>query len=307
MPILFSPASRTNTIPLICLYGLSGTGKTMSSLLIARGLVGEVGKIAMIDTESGRGSLYADVIPGGYDTASLEPPFTAQRYVEAITQAEQAKYGVVVVDSVSHEWEGQGGVLDQASAEEARTGKKGLHIWTKPKMNHQKLILKLLQAKVPIICCLRAKYKSRQVGKGKDAEIVRDDYASPIQDENFIYESTAHAEILQDHTLRLTKCSHPDLRACFDNNPPTVETGAKIAHWARGGESDIMTNVSKPSLEKVAEDVASLGLAAFRRHWQSLTPMEQRALEPIKDKLKEQATEVDASRSTAEETIPNSA
>ena len=83
-------ATRTGVKPLIGFYGESGTGKTYSALLLARGLVGTAGRIVMIDTESGRGSLYADVLPGGYDVLELRQPFSPAAYVEAINAVEQS-------------------------------------------------------------------------------------------------------------------------------------------------------------------------------------------------------------------------
>lgn len=283
MTFQFRPAVREDTKPLIALYGQSGSGKTMSSLLLARGLVGPTGRIAMIDTEAGRGSLYADVIPGGYDVLQLEGPFTSERYIEAITSAEQSGVDCLVIDSTSHEWEGIGGVLDQAEAIADRTGKPGLHCWKKPKMGHQKLVLKLLGSPLPIILCLRAKFKSRQVKHNGKTVIVKDDYPSPIQAEDFIYEMTAHAEIRHDHTINLTKCSHPELRGCFpDGKLITVATGEAIAEWA-GGTSpplDVMKLLAD------ARQAASKGREAFQKHWKNLGQPERGVVNGIMDELK---------------------
>ena len=231
-------ATRVGVTPLIGLYSESGCGKTYSSLLLARGLAGPDGKIVMLDTESGRGSLYADVIPGGYDVVDLEAPYNPGRYREAIDFARSQKPAVIIVDSMSHEWEGVGGVLDMAGENEARSGKPGLHNWKTPKMEHTKLMLELLRCNVPMVCCIRAKYKSRQIkdDKGRTA-IVKDDHTSPIQSEDFIFEMTAHAEIMQDHSVHVTKCSHPDLRACFPvkGKPITVEHGEALAAWCAAG------------------------------------------------------------------------
>lgn len=238
MSFTFRPAERADSKVLLGLYGLSGTGKTMSSLLVARGLVGPKGRVAMIDTESGRGGRYADVIPGGYDRTDLGEPFSPQRYIEAIAAAEKAGYGALVIDSLSHAWEGIGGVLAMAGDNEARTGKPGLHCWKEPKLQHQRMLLKLLQTDMHIILTLRAKHKSRQVRNpqtGKQ-EIVKDDEATPIQEEGFIYELSEHAEVLADHTIRLTKNSHPEIGKCFPRGRPlSVETGEALAEWARGG------------------------------------------------------------------------
>lgn len=209
----------------------------MSALLVARGLVGPSGDIHMIDTESRRGSLYADVIPGGYSVLDLEPPFTPARYVEAMGAVIAAGAKVIVVDSMSHEWEGIGGVLDMASENEDRTKKSGLHNWKQPKFEHAKLVQFLLRCPVPLVVCVRAKYKSRQK---KDANgktiIVKDEVTSPIQAEDFIFELTAHAEVLPDHSINLTKCSHPELRKCFpEGKPLAIEHGEMIQKWCVAG------------------------------------------------------------------------
>lgn len=239
MTMQLRPATRKSSNPLIGLYGESGCGKTYSGLMLARGMVGPSGKIAMIDTESGRGELYSDVIPGGYDVLPLGEPFSPARYVEAVKAVEAAGANICLIDSASHEWEGIGGVLDMAHDIEERTGKPGLHCWKQPKLDHAKFMLKMLSAGIPIIVCLRAHYKSRQVKDGGRTVIVKDDYTSPIQSEAFIYEMTAHAEILHDHSIRLTKCSHPDLRKCFpERGPITVQHGEAIARWCAAGAKD---------------------------------------------------------------------
>jgi hypothetical protein len=246
-------ATRQGVIPLVGLYAESGCGKTMSALLLARGLVGASGDIHMIDTESRRGSLYADVIPGGYSVLDLEPPFTPERYIEA-TQAviaEGAK--VIVVDSMSHEWEGMGGVLDMAGENEDRTKKSGLHNWKQPKFEHAKLVQFLLRCPVPLVVCIRAKYKTRQKKINGETKIVKDDVTSPIQADDFIFEMTAHAEILPDHSINLTKCSHPDLRKCFpESGPIAIQHGEMIAKWCAAGASGAAVkkaSVPTPSLE----------------------------------------------------------
>jgi len=240
-------ATRQGVRPLIGLFSESGCGKTYSSLLLARGFVGPQGKIALIDTESGRGELYADVLPGGYDVLPLDPPFTPARYVEALQTVAAAGYAIAIIDSASHEWEGQGGVLDMAGENESRSGRAGLHNWKQPKMEHGKFLLGMLQSPLPLIVCLRAKYKTRQ-GKderGKTA-IIKDEFTSPIQSEDFIFEMTVHGEIMGDHSLRLTKCSHPALRECFPSGKPiAVEHGERLAKWCAAPHSAPIAAPSK--------------------------------------------------------------
>jgi hypothetical protein len=207
--------------------------------LLARGFAGKDGHICMIDSESGRGSLYADVLPGGYKTLELTAPFSPARYIEAIDAVEKSGAVIGIIDSASHEWEGISGVLDMATKNEEQSGKPGLHNWRKPKMEHAKFMLRMLQSSIPWIVCLRAKYKSRQIknDRGK-TEIVKDDHTSPISAEDFIYEMTCHFEVMPDHTIHLTKASHPTLGECFPadyKEPVSIKTGEAIAAWAAGG------------------------------------------------------------------------
>ncbi len=276
-----SKATRTGVKPLVGVYAESGCGKTMSAMLLARGLVGKDGKIVMIDTESGRGSLYADVIPGGYDVLQLREPFAPQRYIEAIKAVESSGAGVGVLDSGSHEWEGIGGVLDMAGMNEQGSGSKGLNNWRIPKMEHQKFMLVLLQSPIPWIVCLRAKFKTRmhKAQNGK-TEVAKDEHTTPIQAEDFIFEMTVHGEIMPDHTFRLTKCSHPALRQAMPNNElTTIEHGQRLAAWCAspGGPGTQMpkTNGKGALLSKLREMTESIhgwkaGMTAA--DWQTLKP-----------------------------------
>lgn len=239
------PATRQGVKPLIGLYSESGCGKTYSSLLLARGFVGPKGKIVMIDTESGRGSLYADVLPGGYDVMEIREPFSPARYSEAMQVAESAGAQILVVDSQSHSWEGVGGVLDMAAEKESSSGKSGLHNWKGPKLEHQKMMLRLLQCRLPVVCCLRAKFKTRQIKENGKTAIVKDDFTTPLQADDFIFEMTCHGEIMPDHSFRLTKCSHPELRKCFpDKGPIEIRHGELLAAWCNQGATIKPTNGS---------------------------------------------------------------
>lgn len=265
-------ATRVGIRPLIVLYSESGCGKTYSALLIARGMAGPSGKVAMIDSESGRGRLYADVAElGGYQVGELES-FSPADYIGAIDHVESTDAVVGICDSGSHEWEGIGGVLDMAAANESSSGRAGLHNWRIPKMEHQKFVQRLLRAKIPWIVCLRAKYKTRQ---GKDDKgktvIIKDEVTSPIQAEDFIFEATCHAEILPNHTIILTKHSHPALKGCFPEDkkePLTIAHGEKIAKWCLAGGS-------------VAPDVSALKA----KLWKALKPV--RGAESNWDKAEE--------------------
>lgn len=256
-------ATRSYFNPLIGIYGESGCGKTYSALLLARGIVGETGKIVLIDTESGRGSLYSDLIPGGYDVIDFEPPFSPARFSDAMQYAIDQGANCLIIDSISHEWEGIGGVCDMAAAIEERTGKSGLHCWKDPKMQHAKLVLSMLRSSIPTIVCMRAKHKSKQVRNNGKTEIVKDDFATPIQDDGFIFEMTVHGEILRDHTFLMTKSNHVGLAEIFGKKKMlSIDDGKKVAVWRASG--------SKPT-EQEKTDTGSEKIAVAKRRLWDLT------------------------------------
>jgi len=91
--VQFHKAERKKSRLRLAIAGPAGSGKTYSALLIAFGIGG---RVAMIDTERGSGELYAHL--GDYDVCVITPPFTPEKYIEAIHEAEQAGYNVIIID-----------------------------------------------------------------------------------------------------------------------------------------------------------------------------------------------------------------
>lgn len=248
---MIKKATRSAVKPFLGIYGESGTGKTFSALILARGLAGLDGQIVLVDSESGRGSVYAKTPPvGEYDTLEIAPPFSPQNYIDKMDEAEASGATVGILDSGSHEWEGVGGVLDLAAESEHKTRRAGLHNWKGPKFEHAKFIQRLMRARIPWIVCLRAKYKTRQVKDNGRTQIVKDDYTSPIQADDFIFECLCHGEVMQDHSFRLTKHSHPELLNCFPSKGPIeVKHGRLIAEWCAGGITAPATKLDHKALK----------------------------------------------------------
>lgn len=241
------PASRSEAKPLIGLYAESGRGKTFSALLLARGFVGPKGKIVMIETEGGRGEAFSDAAEypeiGGYDVCPIRENFAPSEFGAAITEVEQAKADVMIVDTASNEWSGAGGVLAMAALNQEQ-GKKGPLVWQRPKMDHQRhFMLRLIQTPIPlVIVCMRAKYPMKQ--KGKDW--ARADTLEPTQADDILFEMFAHGWLDEAHCLHVTKLTTKALAEVFvDGQPITVDTGKRLAAWA-GGKS------SKPAAAKEA-------------------------------------------------------
>ena len=113
----FKKAQRKAAKMRVALAGPSGAGKTLSALYLAYGVTGDWSKIALIDTEHGRAQFYAersDLETGAFLYDELTPPYSPDRYIQKVKEATAAvgSDGVVIVDSFSHAWDNEGGVLD---------------------------------------------------------------------------------------------------------------------------------------------------------------------------------------------------
>jgi hypothetical protein len=250
MTFTFRPATRENVGLLIGLSGGSGSGKTFSALRLARGIAGD-SPFAVIDTEAGRAKHYADQFR--FDHGDLTPPFTPDRYAEAIAAADAAKYPVIVVDSTSHEWAGEGGILDWQEDELQRMAgddwKKReacrMAAWIKPKMAHKAMVQRLLQVRNHLILCFRAEPKIEMV-RGDNGKMEIREMKSltglhgwmPICEKNLPYELTMSVLLMADkpgvpQPIKLQE-QHRHLLSL--DQPITEHTGELLAAWARGVE-----------------------------------------------------------------------
>lgn len=289
MTYQFRPAQRSQAKPLIGLYSESGAGKTYSALVLARGFVGPDGVIGMIETESGRGEAYADVNEypeiGGYQVLSLRDNFSPQAYGEAITAAEKANLDALIIDSASHEWEGAGGVLSMAAANQ-EAGKKGPIVWQQPKLLHQRhFMLRFMQTSVPlVILCMRAKYPMREILKNGRKEWAKSEVLEPKQADDILFEMFVHGWISQkDHKFHLTKCTAKALEPVFrDGVPIGLDTGKALAEWARGAgrpvENQSQASTADPLEE--AKTVARQGRQAFLDWWNGAGKPHRATLQP---------------------------
>ena len=309
MTFQFRPAKRSEAKPLIGLYGESGSGKTYSALVLARGFVGPDGRIGMIETESGRGEAYADAgeYPeiGGYEVLPLREDFSPMAYGKAITAAEKAAFDALIIDSASHEWEGAGGVLAMAAGNQ-EAGKKGPIVWQQPKLQHQRhFMLRFMQISVPlVILCMRAKYPMREVPglRGKKTW-VRSDQLDPKQADDILFEMFVHGWLGQgDHRFHLTKCTAKALEPVFrDGQLISLDTGRLLADWARGAPiPDAPPRTDSPDaqdgfdyLDK-AREVAAGGTERFRDWWNGVGKICRPVVRPHLNELKAIADAADA-------------
>ena len=246
----FRKAIRENVGLWVNLIGGTGSGKSFSAMRLAAGISGDK-PFAVIDTENRRALHYADQFK--FDHAELVPPFRPQAYSDAVVAADKAGYPVIVVDSGSHVWAGDGGILDWQEEEVTRMAgddwKKReavkMAAWIKPKMAHKHMVQKLLQVKAHIIFCLRAEEKIEMVKVNGKMEIQKKQSLTgkdgwiPICDKNLPFEATCSFLLLASapgvpQPIKLQE-QH---KALFPLNVPiTEESGRKLAAWASGAQN----------------------------------------------------------------------
>lgn len=228
----------------------TGFGKTVSALMIAYGITGDWDKIGLIDTENQSGSLYANhLLPtgftiGAFKTIQLSPPYTPEKYQEAIKACEDAAMEVVIIDSITHVWQGQGGLLEFNDS----LGGNKFQNWAKTTPRYQKWLDSILQSKCHVITTNRKKQGYALINEGGRSKVEKQGLEDQIRD-GYDYEMTIAFEIINDaHMVRAAK----DRTSMFINNPEFVITpkiGAQIKAWCEMG-------VDAPGLLPKITDIA---------------------------------------------------
>lgn len=245
MSVSFRPGRRENVSLLIGLAGGTGSGKTMSAMLLAKGLAGGQ-PFAVIDTEAGRALHYADDF--AFEHADLTAPFRPDTYADAIDTADKAGYPVIVVDSFSHEHAGDGGLLDWHEEEFQRMGGRDavkMTAWIKPKMAHKAMVNRLLQVRAHLILCFRAEEKIEIVKVDGKTEVRPKrvltglDGWVPVCEKTLPYELTVSFLLTADAPGVPKPIKLPDrLRSFFPFDKPVGEpAGAALGEWAHGTQT----------------------------------------------------------------------
>jgi len=228
---IFRTAKRQKAKLRLALCGPAGSGKTYSSLLIAQGLSG---KIVLVDTEHGSGELYSDLTD--YDIFRMELPFAPSRLIKVIEEAEKEKYGVLIIDSLSHFWMGEGGVLQEVDNITMASKSKNAFTtgWRKMSPEHNKLVDKLLSSNLHLIITLRTKtaYDVSKDERGKTQ--ISKVGLEPIQRAGIEYEFTTVWDLsTDDHMAASTK----DRTGLFDGRAwkPSSKDGKLLLQWLESG------------------------------------------------------------------------
>lgn len=254
-----NPAVRTAAPLFLGLFGPSSSGKTYTALELATGIESVVGGgIALIDTENGRGLAYSDEF--AFQHIDFQPPFGSLDYLDAINFA-ATTCKTIIVDSMSHEHEGPGGMLETHEAEVQRMAggdwKKAERIkmlaWQKPKQNRRALLNGIIRLDVNLILCFRAKDTSKpktvKDDNGRTKQEVVHMGFTPIGGDEFVYEmdlaaflppgAQGVADWRPDNPGERSMVKVPKqfevIPQRLDGKPLNREVGAWMAKWSQGG------------------------------------------------------------------------
>jgi ABC-type dipeptide/oligopeptide/nickel transport system ATPase subunit len=306
------PAVRESVPLLVGLTGPSGGGKTFSALRLATGIQTVTGgDIYAIDTEARRMLHYADKFR--FRHLQFDAPFGSLDYLAAIRYCAAEGARVIIVDSMSHEHEGPGGLLDYQAHEFERLGGRDaikMLAWQKPKAARQQLLNGILQIPANFIFCFRAKEKIKMAG----GKVIPQGFM-PIAGEEFVFEMTVNALLMphadgvptwhsEEPGERMMMKLPEQFREVFSERRALSEDiGRELAAWAAGGSTSV-SPIEEPTeaaklLWSVARGSALHGQAALQAHWKGLNKLDRKLVSLIMDELKVTATEADAMREPA--------
>lgn len=239
MTMQFRKAEKKRGRLRVALAGVSGSGKTYTLLQMATRVAERVGtRVAFIDTEAGSSELYADAFD--FDVLHLDPPFAPARYREALQAAADSGHGVVVVDSLSHAWMGEGGALEMVDDAAKRKQGNKYAAWGDVTPEHHRLVEAMIRFPGHLFASMRSKadYVEETDGKGKKS--YRKVGMAPLQRDGMEYEFTVVADLDLDHNwiTSKTRCNALD-EAVF--NLVSERSGGKVADllldWIESGAS----------------------------------------------------------------------
>jgi hypothetical protein len=234
MSVQFTRAERKQAKLRLAITGPSGSGKTYSALLIASG-IGK--KIALIDTENHSASLYVgeEEIPP-FDTLEIEPPYTIQKYTDAINAAEQAGYDVLIIDSISHAWAGEGGLLEKKESLDGTGRGNSYTNWASITKEHERFKSWLLKTNIHLIATIRSKQDYVLEANEKGKQVPKKVGLAPVQREGIEYEFTMVLDLAMNHHASVSKTR----AKMFDGRlfTPSKKTGDELLQWLSSGKSE---------------------------------------------------------------------
>lgn len=216
----------------IAFVGPTGAGKTWTALITAHEL-GE--KIIVIDTENRTSTKYAKNLPFPYQLIALSPPYSIDKYIKAL-QFASIKADVVIVDSLSHAWQGEGGALEEVEQTAKQLQGNKFAGWGPVTQKQNRLISTILNYPVHIIATMRMKMEYAQMEDDKGKKKIQKLGMGIVQRDSFEYEFDIIAEMDVNHFLRVTKTRCYELDD-FHQDKPDGTLGRTVKEWLSTGEA----------------------------------------------------------------------
>lgn len=270
----------------------TGFGKTTGALMVAFGMTGSWDKIAVIDTENKSASFYSNhkfkggFYVGEFETIQLDPPFTPEKYIEAIRTCEDAGMEVIIIDSVTHVWAGQGGLL------EYKDSLGGTYQnWAKVTPRYQAWLNAILHSKCHIITTNRKKQAYNVITEGNRTKVEKAGMEDQIRD-GYDYEMTIAFDITNDKFLAKAAKDRSGLFMAEPEFVITPETGKKILEWCNSGSAPVITNSASKDKE-IDEACYQLQLATtieeLASYWKNIgrEMQEQQSCKDVKEAMKQ--------------------
>lgn len=234
MTVFFKPAQRKNAKLRLALAGPTGSGKTFGALLLAKGIGG---RIAVVDTENSSAELYDDVV--AFEHANLQPPYTPEKFTDAIKAAEQAGFDTLIIDSITHEWSGVGGcleIVDKLGSTTFRGNTWGA--WSEVTPRHRKFIDAMLQSSINIIVTLRSKMETVQTNTNGKKKVEKVGMKAEQRD-GIEYEFTTVLDLTHENLAIATKDRS---RLFLESRPISEADGIALKQWLTSGSADACIN-----------------------------------------------------------------
>ena len=256
----FVKATKKQAKARIAIDGPSGSGKTYTSLIAATALA-KGGKIAVIDTERGSASLYSEKFD--FDVLELNPPFSPEVYHDAIKAAENAGYAVIVIDSLSHAWEGEGGALDMADdATKRQKTQNSYTAWREVTPIHRAMVDAILQSKCHVVVTMRSKMEYVQEKNSDGRTVINKVGMAPIQRSGMEYEFTIVGDMDLDNTIVISKSRYEPFSGRVQKKPG-IEFFKPFVDWLNSGESKDTTTTTTPKVTVRDEVTPELAVETF--------------------------------------------
>lgn len=211
----------------MALQGPAGSGKTYSALQIAKGLTQDWSKIAVIDSENCSADLYSHL--GSYNVVSISKPFTPEKYIQAIELCESSGIETIIIDSISSEWEGSGGILEL----HGNMPGNSFTNWSRLTPRHNSFVQKMLQCQMHVIATIRS--KQDYVLNEKDGKFIPEKVGlRAVTREGMDYEFTVVLDLDIKHYATASK----DRSGLFMDKPMFIineEIGVQVREWCNEG------------------------------------------------------------------------